>query len=81
MRGKMKPLIIVIALLAIPGIAYAQQPPPDPQISAYSQLLAEANARLTATARQVAMLEAQNKQLQARVKELEDKYEPKDKKK
>jgi hypothetical protein len=74
----MKKIAIFAAFTLLSGIAHAQvQGPPDPQVVIYQQLLSEANARLVASAAHEQITAQELKQSQARVKELEDKYEPK----
>ena len=68
----MKPIIAIIALLTWAGAAQAQQQQITP-----SQMAIQIDNAVNGLASSVEVLQTQLKQSQARVQELEDKYEPK----
>jgi hypothetical protein len=62
----MKCLFAITGFVLLASPAFAQQPPQDPQIMIYRQLLDSANSQLVAVAVQL-------QQAQAKIKELETK--------
>lgn len=68
----MKPVIVAIALLTFASAAQAQQQQITP-----SQMAIQIDNAVNGLASSVEVLQTQLKQSQARVQELEDKYEPK----
>ena len=71
----MKSAIVAIALLGLAGTAQAQQ-----QVTP-SQMALQIDNAVNGLAQSVEALQAQVKQRDAKIKELEDKYEPKEPKK
>ena len=71
----MKSTIVAIALLGLAGTAQAQQ-----QVTP-SQMALQIDNAVNGLAQSVEALQAQVKQRDAKIKELEDKYEPKEPKK
>ena len=71
----MKSVIVAIALLGLAGTAQAQQ-----QVTP-SQMALQIDNAVNGLAQSVEALQAQVKQRDAKIKELEDKYEPKEPKK
>ena len=67
----MKSVIVAIALLGLAGTAQAQQ-----QVTP-SQMALQIDNAVNGLAQSVEALQAQVKQRDAKIKELEDKYEPK----
>jgi hypothetical protein len=59
--------VLLVALMALP--ANAQQPPSDPRLETYKQLLSEANDRVVGLAAQVQHLQAEIAKLKAPAKE------------
>ena len=73
--NNMKSVIVAIALLGLAGTAQAQQ-----QVTP-SQMALQIDNAVNGLAQSVEALQAQVKQRDAKIKELEDKYEPKEPKK
>jgi hypothetical protein len=75
-RSKMlKRIVIVSALIATPAVA--QQTPPDPALSTYSQLLVEANGRVVQLSVQDQRLQQQLADLQKQLADEKAKNAPK----
>jgi uncharacterized lipoprotein YajG len=73
----LKRILIVGALCAIAAPALAQQTPPDPALSAYSQLLVEANGRVVQLSVQDQRLQQQLADLQKQLADEKAKNAPK----
>lgn len=68
-------VVLSVALVLISSVALAQQPSPESQALA-QKLMAEINANIQCSAAGITLAQ-QLKDAQARIKALEDRYEPK----
>ena len=73
--------LFFVFLLILPAVAYGEQPPEDPRIGVYRQLLMQANDTIATVGAQVTTLTAQLQAAQAQIAKLKPADVPADAKK